>query len=115
MHLGQRAYEQGDYLRAEEWFRVAYQRLWESETGGSAEERGDSGRVREKRDASQQGSEEFIIPYEVIPTDMQILDHLAYSLGRVRTVTTTGFRRFFRFGHQCVVIYFATLCTSLNT
>ncbi|KAA0188641.1 Proline HYdroxylase [Fasciolopsis buskii] len=82
MHLGQRAYEQGDYLRAEEWFRVAYQRLWESETGGSAEERGDSGRVREKRDASQQGSEEFIIPYEVIPTDMQILDHLAYSLGR---------------------------------
>ncbi|THD28615.1 Proline HYdroxylase [Fasciola hepatica] len=82
MHLGQRAYEQGEFLRAEEWFRVAYNRLWESETQRAADERGDSGRVRSKRETIPQDSEEFTIPHEIKPTDAQILDHLAYALGR---------------------------------
>ncbi|CAH8649975.1 unnamed protein product [Heterobilharzia americana] len=74
LEVGKQAYSQGDYERSEEWFRVAYDRLFDE--------------LEEKKDSSSQQSEETTTvsedaeDKEVQPTVGQILDHLAYSLGR---------------------------------
>ncbi|CAH8578260.1 unnamed protein product [Schistosoma turkestanicum] len=69
LEVGKQAYSQGDFEQSEEWFRVAYDRLFE--------------KLERKEGVVAQGttisSDET---EENEPTVGQILDHLAYSLGR---------------------------------
>ncbi|CAL8087983.1 unnamed protein product [Calicophoron daubneyi] len=79
LHLGQRAYELADFVRAEEWFRAAYTRLRkEQEEERSAQEGG-----RGKRSSGDEPSKPTVSS-DVQPTSVQILDYLAYALGRQR-------------------------------
>nr|CAH8873572.1 unnamed protein product [Trichobilharzia regenti] len=74
LEVGKQAYSQGDYERSEEWFRVAYDRLFDE-----LEEKKESGIQASEEDATVNDD---IDEKEVQPTVGQILDHLAYSLGR---------------------------------
>ncbi|TGZ74380.1 hypothetical protein CRM22_000972 [Opisthorchis felineus] len=85
VHLGQQAYNAYDFFRAEEWFRVAYNRLWEelhlSDTHFAM---GEDGNPRRQRSSLAEEKEDFdfSIPDEAQPTSVQVLEHLAYALGR---------------------------------
>ncbi|CAH8498676.1 unnamed protein product [Dicrocoelium dendriticum] len=78
VHLGQQAYESNNFLRAEEWFRVAYKRLWEELVG--AEQTGEEGITVNTTDPQEYT---LSIPDEAQPSATYILDYLAYALGRV--------------------------------
>ncbi|KAA3680039.1 prolyl 4-hydroxylase, partial [Paragonimus westermani] len=91
LNLGQQAYELGEFARAEEWFRVAYNRLWEELA--KAEELKKTGYTEhssEKKTAEAEQDFDFAIPDEVQPTATEILDHLAYSLGRIHLTREAG-------------------------
>lgn len=73
LEVGRHAYSQGDFEQSEEWFRVAYDRLFDE--------------LEQKKEVDAQGttiaSDETEENGETEPTVGQILDYLAYSLGRV--------------------------------
>ncbi|VDP61835.1 unnamed protein product [Schistosoma curassoni] len=72
LEVGRHAYSQGDFEQSEEWFRVAYDRLFDE--------------LEQKKEVDAQGttiaSDETEENGETEPTVGQILDYLAYSLGR---------------------------------
>ncbi|TNN05528.1 Prolyl 4-hydroxylase subunit alpha-2 isoform 1 [Schistosoma japonicum] len=69
LEVGKQAYSQGDFERSEEWFRVAYDRLFD--------------KLEEKLGFDTHGATMLSDETEETePTVGQILDHLAYSLGR---------------------------------
>ncbi|KAF8571115.1 hypothetical protein P879_00162 [Paragonimus westermani] len=83
LNLGQQAYELGEFARAEEWFRVAYNRLWEELAKAEEQKKMGYTEHSSKKQADEPEQEfDFAIPDEVQPTTTEILDHLAYSLGR---------------------------------